>query len=595
MRFLAVAPVFCLVLALWPASLPAQTGHDADAAYARVRDAYLALKGDSKRQRFRDNYLKIIEGFEGFEEKHPGHARAADALYNAGQLGWDLYRVSRVRGDLARAMANFKALEQGHPDSRLADDALFLGGRILLEHGGDKTEAFRHFDRCAKRYPRGDMSPSARELMGRLSQYRPGPEDLPPTPPKKRVLARSTAWRGEAAKKSVEVREVKTWSDAGSTRVVIYLSGPVRFREAEIPAEPKKRLPRRYYIDLQKAVLGEGARAPVPVGDDQLEQVRSGQFSPDTVRVVLDVAHMQSARAFPMTHPDRLVVDVHSEAGPDPESIARVSAVASGSRDAGAQDARDGGAELEKKVAAGPKIPLSVQAGLKVRRVVVDAGHGGKDHGAVGKGGAREKDVALAISKKLASRLEKLGLEVILTRTDDTFIPLEERTAIANTRGADLFISIHANAHPRRDRRGVSTYYLDISSDRYSMRLAALENATTEKSVSDLQFILADLAKRSNVDESAALADAVQKRTVRTLQRRWKNVRSLGVKSALFYVLLGAKMPAVLVETSFISNAVEEKRLTSAAYQDKVADGIVDGVKVFLENRRALAFGATAR
>jgi N-acetylmuramoyl-L-alanine amidase len=235
------------------------------------------------------------------------------------------------------------------------------------------------------------------------------------------------------------------------------------------------------------------------------------------------------------------------------------------------------------------ELTLAEQLGLKVRRVVIDAGHGGKDTGAIGKKGTREKDVSLGIALKLGELLEEQGLEVILTRDDDRFLKLEERSRLANQAHGDLFISIHCNSALNRKARGVETYTLNISADRYSMRLAARENAASEKGVSDLQYILADLATKANTEESSRLARQVQSNLVGHLGRKYKDVRDLGHKEALFFVLLGARMPAILVETAFLSNAEEEARLASGAYQAEVARAIAHGVQDFLGNRAHVA------
>jgi N-acetylmuramoyl-L-alanine amidase len=235
------------------------------------------------------------------------------------------------------------------------------------------------------------------------------------------------------------------------------------------------------------------------------------------------------------------------------------------------------------------EVSLAQQLGLKVRRVVVDAGHGGHDTGAIGAKGTREKDVALAIALKLAAKLEAMGLEVVMTRDDDTFVKLEDRTKIANQQKGDLFISVHCNAAPSRTLRGIETYTLNTSSNRYSIRLSARENATTERGVGDLQYILADLATKANTGESTRLAERVQRSLVHDLGETWKNVHDLGNKEALFFVLLGAKMPAILVETSFISNPEEEERLADEDYQQSIADSVAGSVNAFLEERNKLA------
>lgn len=233
------------------------------------------------------------------------------------------------------------------------------------------------------------------------------------------------------------------------------------------------------------------------------------------------------------------------------------------------------------------------QLGLGVRRIVIDAGHGGKDTGAVGPTGLREKYVTLDIARRVRDKLRRKlpDVEVILTRDKDVFVALRDRTAIANDAQADLFISIHANANPSRKVSGVETYYLNITHDKYAKRLATRENrdAADHHKISDLEFILADLAMKSNVDDSIRLGRQVQSSVVTSLRDKYATVNDHGLKHALFYVLLGTRMPAILVETSFISNRTEEKRLSSKKYRSQVADGVVSGVARYVEERRAFA------
>jgi N-acetylmuramoyl-L-alanine amidase len=240
--------------------------------------------------------------------------------------------------------------------------------------------------------------------------------------------------------------------------------------------------------------------------------------------------------------------------------------------------------------ALGSGTSLAAQLGLKTRKVVVDAGHGGKDTGAIGPRGVREKDLTLAIARKVAARLKALGFQVILTRKSDVFVSLDERTRIANESRADLFVSIHCNAARRRKLEGVETWTLNVASDRYAARLAAFENAEADRAVSDLRLILADLATKANASDARDLAQSVQSSLVRTLRGRTGRVKDHGVKQALFYVLLGTRMPSILVETGFISNPKEEARLRSARFQEGTAEAISRGVKDYVESRRRVAF-----
>ncbi len=221
----------------------------------------------------------------------------------------------------------------------------------------------------------------------------------------------------------------------------------------------------------------------------------------------------------------------------------------------------------------------------------MDAGHGGHDPGAIGPTRVREKDVTLAIATRLARRLRAAGFDVVLTRKDDRYLALEERTGIANAARGDLFVSVHANANPRRARAGVETYFLNVADDRYAARLAARENGLDPgaEGRAEVQRILTDFEAKSSATASRKLALGVQRELCSTLRGRYGEVHDLGVKSALFYVLLGARMPAVLVETAFISNRAEEKRLASGSYQDEVAGAIAKAVAGFAARAERVA------
>ena len=233
------------------------------------------------------------------------------------------------------------------------------------------------------------------------------------------------------------------------------------------------------------------------------------------------------------------------------------------------------------KPAQPPPVPGPRQD-RKTRRIVIDPGHGGKDKGA-GSYGVYEKNVVLAIARELKKVLEEAGgYEVILTRTTDRFVSLEERTAMANTQQADLFVSIHTNAHEDRSLHGMETYYLSLSQDLEAQRVAALENASSVRNANDLDVILGDLSMNAKINESSLLARVVQQGLIRSVEKDYDKVRDLGVKKAPFYVLMGAEMPSILVETAFISNKKEAKLLRDKSFQRSVAVGIAGGIGAFM-------------
>ncbi len=227
------------------------------------------------------------------------------------------------------------------------------------------------------------------------------------------------------------------------------------------------------------------------------------------------------------------------------------------------------------------------------RVVVLDPGHGGKDPGASGPGGIEEKRITLAIARAVAARLRRVdpGLRVILTRSGDSYVSLAGRTAFANAKGADLFVSIHVNASETPESSGIETYTLNNSNDRATKRLAALENglaeAGVERSDRDLAWIVSDLLQTGKEDESIALAESLQRETMRAVRARWPDTESLGTKKGPFYVLVGAFMPCALVETGFLSHPAESQRIASREYQEALAAGIARGITGFLASGEA--------
>ena len=222
---------------------------------------------------------------------------------------------------------------------------------------------------------------------------------------------------------------------------------------------------------------------------------------------------------------------------------------------------------------------LTRALGLKIGRIVVDAGHGGHDTGTIGPGGLREKDLVLDVALKLGKLLEnRLGAEVVYTRDDDTFIPLETRTAIANKEEADLFISIHANSSEDPAARGIETYYLNFTSSADALEVAARENAVSEKSIHELQDLVRKIALKEKIQESREFAADVQKLLYGGLNAKNPGMRNRGVKKAPFIVLIGANMPSILTEISFISNPGDEKKLRTSEYRQRVAESIYKGI-----------------
>jgi len=510
--------------------------------YNSARQDYYALLKSERKQRFHDSWDKVIGKFTGIVDKYPDCRLAPDSLFNTGILYQKLYRKSWMRKDLESSLKNFMKLSKSYPESKLADDALVMAAEIQ-EEKGDKKGAYLTYDRVIASYPSGDMKSSAKKKLRELARYAPSREPA--------ALSRP----GKA-----KITDIRHWSNPDYSRVVIYASGKLSFKKNLLKRDPARGKPPRLYLDIKRAFVPSDLTDPIPIRDGLLLQARAGQYDRDTVRVVLDIDSMADNRVFTMENPTRLVVDVMGEkaSGRSPSA---------GSSGMGTEN----------------PIPLVNQLGLGVRKIVLDPGHGGKDPGAVGRRGTREKDVTLAIARKLKPLLAAKGYEVLMTRNSDRYVGLDERTAFANKNQADLFVSIHTNASRSRKARGIETYFLGVARDRESSETAMLENAITEQTLADLEQILLDLTRTSNLMQSSLLAETIQDSLYNGLRAKYSNIRNHGVKQASFYVLIGAQMPAVLVETSFISHPTEEKLLLSSTYKEVVVNSIYDGIIRYIE------------
>ncbi|HET9036716.1 MAG TPA: N-acetylmuramoyl-L-alanine amidase [Myxococcaceae bacterium] len=574
-------PTRLLVLAIGVFALPALAAPDpAEQAYQAARKGYYALKKDPKRRKYRDSWLTVAHRFEAVAKKYPKSDRAPDSLFTAAQLLSDLSRISLLAEDATASMDDYRALLEGFPKSSLADDAALALARAHLER--DQPESARKVLQRAAQLPRGDQSPRLRSLAASL-------------PPEPKEPARK-AGKGEAVARRETTSEARTSTREPSADAPRAAAATRESAASDRPgALPTRPAPSRPEAHPAPALTVRQAPAPTVETPEWLKQVTAPKSGANDDEPGKDATADEPGSDSPVAR----TPEPAAAAAPEPEHGRSTTSSAPAGKTRGTPDAgavlalgpptqvRDRLRAIKKR--APSEVTLAEQLGLKFRRVVIDPGHGGHDTGTIGADGTREKDVALAIAKKLRTVLTEQGLEVVLTRETDKFVRLEERARLANVARGDLFISIHCNSLPQRHIRGIETYTLNLASDRYAIRLAARENASSEKGMSDLRFLLADLATRADTEESVRLATQVQSGLVSALRSKDGKIRDLGTKEALFYVLLWPKMPAILVEAGFLSNAEEEKRLGSPAYQEDVARAIASGVQGFVGNRDRLA------
>jgi N-acetylmuramoyl-L-alanine amidase len=335
---------------------------------------------------------------------------------------------------------------------------------------------------------------------------------------------------------AVQVTEIQRYGALDSARIVVFLSSPAQYQAGALPPEPTRGP--RFFVDLPGTSY-EGERSFEVGGVVQRVRVGEGE---EGVRVVLDLRERVYQRVFFLPEPFRVVIDVSSEA---------------------------------------PRLhPKTGQR--QVSRVVLDPGHGGHDPGAIGATGLEEKDVALDLALRAGPLIAReLGIDTLLTRESDEFIPLHERVAKANAFSADLFISLHCNASESSASHGVMTFVLDESRDSVADRIAARENAASAAASQQFASLLTQVMDAESVARSSHFAELLQRTSMASLQPSFGAVVDGGVRRAGFFVLAGAEMPAVLYEASFISNGLEEQRLDTASYRQKLADAIVNAVRAY--------------
>ena len=454
-------------------------------------------------------------------------------------------------------------------------------------------------------------------------------------PPPMHVAKTAAQRHGQMA----QVTGIRHWSTPNYTRVAIDLGDDVTYEAARVP-NPDRIYFDLHGTRLAQELVGKSFAV---TDDGFLKKIRAAQFSNDMTRIVLDVNDVTEYSAFLLPDPYRLIIDIHGGSKAEPgapvvsapmqraaaatPTVPNTTAVKSASsfdvaalsaqpgkveattqptsqpisavvKDAGADGAVATGSDTTKRTKkakavkdpdAGPAraaVPTAdgetslVRAlGLKIGRIVIDAGHGGHDTGTIGVDGILEKDVVLDVALRVGKLLhERLGSEIIYTRSDDTFIPLETRTAIANKAQADLFLSIHANSSPDSSARGVETYYLNFTSSPDALETAARENAVSDQSIHQLSDLVKKIALKDKIDESREFAGDVEASLYGGLQKGNAGLKDRGVKKAPFVVLIGANMPSILAEISFVTNEKDARQLQEPEYRERVAESLYKGV-----------------
>jgi N-acetylmuramoyl-L-alanine amidase len=606
----ARATVVGLVLvAAFLSPAPAAAARPDGVLFQEARHAEATLRASAKLQADASVWEHVIMRYRKVVARYPKSGYCDDSLLAIGNLYRQMagqLKTPRYNDDAVQA---YKALVAEYPSSRLGEKALFAVVEVAQESGDRKrlAEAGRAYLAAC---PDAERAAQIKALLRKKAPAQAASLPSPPPP-------------GLA-----QVYDLRFWSGESSTRVVIDLEKKIPLRYDRIGD------PDRLWVDLVGTRLHPNlTHRSFPVGDGLLEKVRIGQNKDDVVRVVLDFKDVKEHSVFYLEDPTRtrLVVDVRGtprpgEGGPRSTAPAELSAGSRGTGPAGppaspaetidrlpsrritgmleplpgAARARPNprialeGGEAPRRAAA-PAAPtppevnragsysLARQLGLGARRIVIDPGHGGHDPGTIGRGGLQEKDLVLDVCLRLEKLVRtELGAEVVMTRASDAYVALEERTAIANSKAADLFLSVHANSSRNPTARGIETYFLNFAGTAHAEAVAARENAISAATLKDLQGLVKAITLNSKIDESRDFAASIQEAMVEHLRTRHP-VEDRGVHTAPFYVLIGANMPSILAEVAFVSNPEDEKRLKTNEYRELIAQSLFKGVRSYLE------------
>lgn len=599
--------------------------------YRAAASEWRSLLVDNKRGGLRENWLNLEKSFGAALRAAPSGEDAHKAAFQVARSRDELAQRSGLKDDWQEAADLFAIMAAAYPRSSLADDSLYAQAEVMNKRLSNPDGAREVLTSLLSRYPDGDMAPKARKLLAELPAAKPAAAkpaatakpiaDAKPQAPaassaktqaktapaqqaKPAAPAQSAAAQkvsgssgnrsAKAPAKGALLRYMEWKGDGDSLILTLDLSRRAKYRRVTLPADPAKNLPQRARIELIGCSPASALRQNISIDGAPVSAIKSSKVGSDT-RLELALSDARSYKVHVLQNPYRIQIEVQgSKLISGAEDLAKLKPASSTAASSGSASsaAASSGSASSASAAAPAKVVASgnivEQLGLSIKTIMIDAGHGGKDPGATGNG-LREANITLDLAKKLGAELKKKGFTVLYTRDSNQFVALEKRTSLANNKKADVFVSIHVNASTTKSLHGLETYYLDVARSDAARVVAARENSVNVGKASDLQFILSDLTRNTKKEESLALSKQVQNACMSRLGRAGFRVRSNGVRSAPFYVLMGARMPAFLIEVGYLSNKAEADRIKNPKYIQAIAGGIADGIVAYQKQLNRLA------
>ncbi len=645
-RWLLLLAAMAVAVAAFATITPARR-QQALEAFDKAEKMHAALEAQPEDKRRKEDFKPVIDAYYEVARLNPASVKTPLALETIAELYRQMGREFSSDSYFLESIKTYRFIAGKYPQNHIARKALFTIGEVYQQDLEDPGEARRAFQDFIAMYPKSDNVSEAENYLAQLDQLaaeraKAHAVALTPAPAATPTLEKVVEERSSGLR---QVTAVRHWVGSNYLRIVIEVDGEVKFDSVRLsnpdrividlqtahlsPDLGARTFPveNGYLRQIRVAQFSLGV-ARVVLDVEKIEAY--SVFSlPNPFRLVIDVqgaAPQQIAKAItPAANPEgrktskvvsppppsvpapsapvaevinppapvQAQAKTTSEPSTPPGSTDQTSSVTPPAVAKPKKKSKDKTSTAEANVmpAIQPASPtedgsrtLTRALGLKIGRIVIDPGHGGHDTGTLGPTGLEEKEVVLDVGLKLKKLLEvNTGCEVVMTRSDDTFIPLEERTAIANEKSADLFISIHANASPDQSARGIETYYLNFTSSPDALEVAARENASSQEAVHQLQDLIKKIALTEKIEESQDFASQIQREVYNHVTKASGAQRDRGIKKAPFVVLIGANMPSVLAEISFLTNPKDEHLLRRPDYREKIAEALYAGILDYLK------------
>ncbi len=561
-------------------------GGKSGSSLSSLQAQFDALVQDPQRGALRESWLTLEGKFKALAAKSRGETEARAAFYQA-RTREELGRRSYNPGDHLQAVELYGEVARIHTRYSVAPESLYRQAAVLAYRLNDAAGARASAELLVKSYPKYAIADEGRKLLQELDAASPGASRAEAGADTGKMAAAqdSAAAKGEkASPSSVTLKNIRWQGKSDRATITLELDTKPRYAYEFVPPDSDANTPARLYLDIPGALPAASIKPGLAPKGLIVTRIRTDQAG-DGTRIMFDCDGLQCyAVNSPSSAPHTIRIEVSRKADIK-GGIKVLRGEKQGAGKAAAEDPERTGGTGRQALSgkgAGSKPPGSLmeQLGLTVQTIMLDAGHGGKDPGTM-HNGIVERDFTLSMTKRVGTLLQKKGFTVLYTRTSNRFISLQDRPDIANRKKADLFISVHANANPDPAVRGLEVYYLDMAKTTDAAKVAARENAVSVKNISDLQFILTDLMLSAKLEESRDLAHCVRDGMLKELRQAKLPAHENGVRSAPFYVLMGARMPAVLVEFGYVTHKEEAANLCSEKFLQRQAEGLVDGIVAY--------------